>query len=215
MRIQFTRKQLWSGLLLGILLFLPVIIWNCGFQAQISSWNEKGFLAINQWAGKNKFIDLFFLLLTYLGSGYVLVPLIGVVIWIKRRKEFWVYFGIFILILVLGGIAVYFLKQAFKTLRPLLHFQGTEIVHVLGAVLKRGSFPSGHAQTVFTGVLFLDWAFPKWRYLYWIIGILTGLSRCYVGVHFPLDVLAGFLVSLLCFLIVKSIFKRALKNYQK
>jgi membrane-associated phospholipid phosphatase len=214
MQTRFTQRQLWLGFLLSSFVVLALIIWKFGLQTQINHWNEKIFLIINQLAKKNKILDAAFLLLTQLGSGYVLVPLVGAIIWFKKRKRFWVYFGIFVLILALGGNLVHILKKTLPTFRPLLHFQsqGPGIVNIVGAALKRGSFPSGHAQTVFSGVLFLHWAFPKKRYLYWIIGVLVGISRCYVGVHFPLDVLGGFLVALLCFVIVKSIFNKKISG---
>ena len=43
------------------------------------------------------------------------------------------------------------------------------------------SFPSGHAATSFAAATMLSFAFPR----------LTPFSRVYVGVHYPLDVIAG------------------------
>jgi membrane-associated phospholipid phosphatase len=53
------------------------------------------------------------------------------------------------------------------------------------------SFPSGHAATSFAGALVLAYLFR--RALPWLVVLAAGIafSRVYVGVHYPLDVLAG------------------------
>lgn len=66
------------------------------------------------------------------------------------------------------------------------------------------SFPSGHATMavgfygVLAAILFLKLAGPK-RWLVLALGagtaLMIGLSRLYLGVHYPSDVLAGYLVS--------------------
>jgi membrane-associated phospholipid phosphatase len=56
------------------------------------------------------------------------------------------------------------------------------------------SFPSNHAANAFAGATVLSGAFPVATPLWFLIAILIALSRVYVGVHFPLDVLAGALL---------------------
>lgn len=53
------------------------------------------------------------------------------------------------------------------------------------------SFPSNHAANAFAGASVLSGAFPVGTPLWFLIAALIALSRVYVGVHFPLDVLAG------------------------
>lgn len=65
-------------------------------------------------------------------------------------------------------------------------------VHVIGPQWKHGSFPSGHTQAAFGVAFALAWVFRRrWLWLLFVPAALVGLSRMYVGVHFPLDVLAG------------------------
>ncbi len=168
----------------------------------LRSWNEKSFLLINGLARRNRIADAFFMLVNWLGTSYVLIPLTGLLIWMRQRKQFLKYFWMFALAMLLGGIAVHFMKEFFSVPRPLAYFE-EDIVNIVGDQLKKGSFPSGHAQTVFTGVLFLSWLIPQYRSAFWITGVLSGISRCYMGAHFPFDVIAGFFVALLSFLVVK------------
>jgi undecaprenyl-diphosphatase len=53
------------------------------------------------------------------------------------------------------------------------------------------SFPSGHAATSFACATVLASFEPRLRVPLYVLATLIALSRTYVGVHFPLDVLAG------------------------
>ena len=87
------------------------------------------------------------------------------------------------------------LKLVFHAPRP--YWYTTQVK----AYTSEASFgiPSGHAQNavVFWGAL----AYYLHRTWVWILGItiivLVGLSRIYLGVHFPVDVVAGWLIGLL------------------
>lgn len=62
------------------------------------------------------------------------------------------------------------------------------------------SFPSGHTCAAFAAGLswmkVLPWKWGKAAAL--VAAVCMGLSRLYVGVHYPADVLAGALIGLLC-----------------
>lgn len=88
------------------------------------------------------------------------------------------------------------LKHLFTRTRPWLVLEG-----LLPLVTERdpNSFPSGHSSSA------LACAAAWWRYLPqpWrlaaaVCALLMALSRLYVGVHFPTDVLGGILVGLFC-----------------
>ncbi|MFH1618545.1 MAG: phosphatase PAP2 family protein [bacterium] len=54
-----------------------------------------------------------------------------------------------------------------------------------------GSFPSGHTCEAFMAAVYLAGFFGKMRGALIAAAVLTGLSRIYMGVHYPSDVLAG------------------------
>lgn len=53
------------------------------------------------------------------------------------------------------------------------------------------SFPSGHATVSFACATTLALAVPRLRVPLYVLAALISFSRVYVGVHYPLDVLAG------------------------
>ena len=61
------------------------------------------------------------------------------------------------------------------------------------------SFPSGHTCAAFAAGLAWAGALPrKWGALAAVSAVCMGLSRLYVGVHYPTDVLAGAVIGTLC-----------------
>lgn len=89
------------------------------------------------------------------------------------------------------------LKPLIDRPRPWLLVEG--LVNIVNEPDPR-SFPSGHTSAAFAAGTALFRTLPKWWYRAVVMAaaILMGLSRLYVGVHYPSDVLAGALVGAFC-----------------
>ena len=142
--------------------------------------------------------DAFMLLASRLGGATVMLPfVIGItlLLWIKRRRA-----EAGFLALAVGGACLLNIgaKLVFGRARPDLWLSI--------APESDYSFPSGHAMlsmAVVASLLFLLWrsrAPHALRVLVMLLGVTfvgwVGLSRLYLGVHFPSDVLAGWCASL-------------------
>ncbi len=79
------------------------------------------------------------------------------------------------------------LKHVFRRRRPLL-----EELPYLSTTVSALSYPSAHATTSFAAARVLSQRMPT-RPLY-AVAIAMGLSRPYVGVHYPSDIAAGALL---------------------
>ena len=68
--------------------------------------------------------------------------------------------------------------------------------HLLGPANRRLSFPSGHTVTAFVFFGVLAYHFRRWRPPLLAAASTAGLSRVTVGVHWPIDVIAGAIIGL-------------------
>ena len=82
-------------------------------------------------------------------------------------------------------------KYLFNRARPFI--QDTEIAPLIKTP-SSSSFPSGHSATAAAGALSLSVLYPLFAPLLLAGGLLIALSRIYLGVHYPFDVLAGVLI---------------------
>ncbi|MBI2047602.1 MAG: phosphatase PAP2 family protein [Candidatus Liptonbacteria bacterium] len=84
-----------------------------------------------------------------------------------------------------------------------------EALHFTSLIPESGSsFPSGHAAFYFalaTALFFYNRRAGIW---YFILSLLIGVARIFVGVHWPLDVLAGAVLGVLCGLFVHWLLSR-------
>ncbi|MEM4331609.1 MAG: phosphatase PAP2 family protein [Candidatus Anstonellales archaeon] len=84
-------------------------------------------------------------------------------------------------------------------------------VHTVGPIYKNKSFPSGHTCSAFAAATFLSLLFRGWWYLTFIVALLVGYSRVYLGQHVPSDVLGGAILGFFIMLIVIKIFGGSIK----
>ena len=74
-----------------------------------------------------------------------------------------------------------------------------EVVPVADPLLRwdvSSSLPSGHAATSAAGAFILAYLLGRFGFGLALLAVAIGFSRVYIGVHYPLDVVAGALVGL-------------------
>lgn len=144
----------------------------------------------------NIFFDKFFLILSYLITDIPLVAILCYVYWCINKEK-----GVKTGFILLNGMLLNFIvKDIFKVERP--YVKNNSIVN---KDIKYGygySFPSNHSQLSMSLLFSIKRYFNinKFYILGFIITVLIGVSRMYLGVHSILDVTVGFVIG---FLIVK------------
>jgi len=94
-----------------------------------------------------------------------------------------------VLALVATSALVSTLKALFGRVRPCDALAGCDAVFV--ASPGGYSFPSGHAAGSFAFAAFVSSVQPRYAPLALSFAALVAWSRCFLGVHYPSDVLAG------------------------
>ncbi len=145
-------------------------------------------------------------LISFIGSSSFLVPSISLlVIFLIYKKKFREIF--MIISASLGSLALNsFLKNIIKRERPVEFFKAVETSY---------SFPSGHAMVAaslsFTiaYILTRNKSIKTKKVAYAISSLYTvlmSLSRLYLGVHYPTDVIFGIFYGIVLFLFIKDLF---------
>ncbi len=146
-------------------------------------------------------------LITALGYYYVVIPLLVIAVLVFHRKG-WKLSAVLLCVSTVGGIILTtLLKDVFQRARPELFDSGYKASFY--------SFPSGHATVavVFYGMLTVILAYRLEGVRRWLLAaggiflvLLIGFSRLYLGVHYPTDILAGYLSALMWIATVSAVY---------
>ena len=119
--------------------------------------------------------------------------------------------GVFMLICLLAAYLIndLVIKELVARIRPYETIQG---LRILVAPESSFSFPSGHTNTSFSAAFALTRAFGKKGAFAYIPAALIAVSRVYVGVHYPTDVLAGMIVGTIVALLVCLLLQKFVKT---
>ena len=187
-------------------ILLLLMGWLCQevWEKESFSFDVAILLSIHQWATPQ--LDNLMLALTRLGDPKWVITIVSVtLVWLgsKRRFPEMVLFTIALMgaLILNTGMKLFFAKprpELWSRLIPEISF----------------SFPSGHAlgSMVLYGVLayLLSRLFPQKSSIFYSVAAVVigaiGLSRLYLGVHWPTDVFAGYGVGLLWLIMSIAVF---------
>ncbi len=151
------------------------------------------------------FGDFFFPLITKLGDGGIfwIVMTLALLIFPKTRK-----LGLTCAVALLIDVALVngLIKNLVARTRP---YVVNPNIQLLVPKPSEYSFPSGHAAASFSFVGALAFSKCRWWIPAGVLAVIIGLSRLYLYVHYPTDVLCGALFGILFGFLAVLIVKKA------
>ncbi len=188
---RFLREHIWRMVLWFFCLLLP--LW--GFAALVGEVHKKKVFPFDApilnllHALATPALNHFFVVSSRLGYMWGVVPLdasLLVLLIVLRRFRDGLFFGIAVIGSAILNVVA---KNHFARMRPDLWLSITPETTY--------SFPSGHAMgsmTLGTAVIILCWP-TRWRWPVLTVSLIfilvVSISRVYLGVHYPSDILAG------------------------
>lgn len=159
---------------------------------------------------RNPVLDVFMGIVTRLGEETFFLVAALFVFWCVSKK--WGYY--LLSVGFVGTILNQFLKLLFRIPRPWVLDPKFTIVESARAEATGYSFPSGHTQNA-VGTIggIAHFTSCNWlRVVCWVLIALVPLSRMYLGVHTPKDVLVSFLLAAMLVFLLKPLIERTDRN---
>jgi membrane-associated phospholipid phosphatase len=173
------------SMLLGFSLISLSLLWSAG--QRIDAW---AFLFLNLRGRRPLWLDRFMWSFTQLGNSLTTLILALIIFFAGARLLSYT--------LILGTLTLWLVVELLKLMvrrrRPFLRLTQARVI---GHREAGRSFPSGHTSQIFFVVTLLANSIqPGVAMLtaFYAIAVLVGLTRMYVGVHYPRDVLAGMIL---------------------
>lgn len=143
--------------------------------------------------------------------GIYIVVFLACVLFFKKkevREKLLILFQTLLVLVLARGLVSETISFFFNVQRPFEVGKESLYTHGTG-----GSFPSGHTVTMFSIAFVLyNWNKKAGKYAF-VIATLSGISRAIAGVHWISDIIGGFLIAWIVYLLLKKfVFSKKLSH---
>ncbi len=135
----------------------------------------------------------------------VWIMVIGGILWKGGRRDRRILLVAVLSVVSADLFAFRVMKKNIDRVRPC---NALDNVHLLVRKSTSNSMPSNHAANFFALAMAFGYYYRRYRGLLFGMAALVGLSRIFVGVHYPFDVVVGALVGVIWALFWIHLFKR-------
>jgi undecaprenyl-diphosphatase len=149
---------------------------------------DQGIFRLINGSLQHPLLDLAMPLLSDKRAGLVLAAGCLCLLAIRLGRRAWLLAGLSLLAVAITDLGASALKHAVERTRPCHVLEG---VRLLAGCTRSFAMPSNHAANMAAVAAALWPAVGRWRWTVALLAAAVGVSRIYLGVHYPADVLVG------------------------
>ncbi len=138
---------------------------------------------------KNSFFDWYMPFITRIDNWLIPLIIITLILMTRGGKKGRIFcVSMIIIITISDQLCSSLLKPFFDRPRPSTVLAD---VNLLIGFKSSMSFPSSHAVNAFAVGVFSSFYYKRWMPVFLMLSVSVAISRVYIGVHFPFDIIAG------------------------
>lgn len=159
----------------------------------------------------NPFFDSFMPFVTEIKHWYIFFFIMGLYLLIKGGPRGRVLVIMAVIMILCTDQCSNLLKVLFERVRPCHSLPN---VNLLVGCSSAYSFPSNHAVNNFAAAYLFTYFYPKMKWWFYGGAVLISMSRVFVGVHYPFDILGGAVIGTLIAMILIFIWKKINEKFK-
>lgn len=160
---------------------------------KINEFDNYGLVFIQKYL-QNKYLDIIMKTMSFMGNLGIIWIIIAIpLIFGKSYRVIGVLVILTLIISTILGEGI--VKHIVRRVRPC---NKQDNFSLLISKPTSYSFPSGHTLSSFSVAEMLSMYFEQYKFLFMSVAVLIALSRLYLCVHYPTDVIAASIMGVLC-----------------
>ncbi len=157
------------------------------------------------------FLDKFFSLITNVNNWYIAyIILLGILFTEDGRRGKFAGILVIFLIIITDQLGAKVIKELVGRVRPCNAL--TDVITPLGPT-GTFSFPSNHALNNFAVAAFFSLIYPKLKFILYGAATLIAISRVYLGLHYPSDILGGAIIGVIIGLLFVKLHRHLMQRF--